>query len=273
MPRFHSVATGFLTAALILACSSSQAQDTPTCRAGLKSFTLPSPAPELREMGPDLRVLMEPLAPAKLRLIAAFMLPDNLNQLPGTTAPLTKYALVEVPRAAEFQDVDETIFKTVVDGMSQQFSSGNLQSTMQTEIDRHLAELAQHAVFLRIAGRGAELLGAAAGQVRPGAGTRYRSGEAAAGFADLGAGKLTVDKPTQLGTLFSKPNASGFAMLMPMALNDKTVTLVAATLAVRVRNRVLFGYLYTQYKDKTSVDWITKTSEAWVDAILKSNER
>lgn len=229
MPRFHSVATGFLTAALILACSSSQAQDTPTCRAGLKSFTLPSPAPELREMGPDLRVLMEPLAPAKLRLIAAFMLPDNLNQLPGTTAPLTKYALVEVPRAAEFQDVDETIFKTVVDGMSQQFSSGNLQSTMQTEIDRH--------------------------------------------FADLGAGKLTVDKPTQLGTLFSKPNASGFAMLMPMALNDKTVTLVAATLAVRVRNRVLFGYLYTQYKDKTSVDWITKTSESWVDAILKSNER
>jgi hypothetical protein len=180
-------------------------------------------------MGPDLRVLMEPLAPAKLRLIAAFMLPDNLNQLPGTTAPLTKYALVEVPRAAEFQDVDETIFKTVVDGMSQQFSSGNLQSTMQTEIDRH--------------------------------------------FADLGAGKLTVDKPTQLGTLFSKPNASGFAMLMPMALNDKTVTLVAATLAVRVRNRVLFGYLYTQYNDNTSVDGITKTSEAWVDAILKSNER
>jgi len=221
-------ASTLLAAALLLPCPTT-AQDTPTYRAGLKSFTLPSPAPELREMGPDLRVLMEPLAPAKLRLIAAFMLPDNLNQLPGTTAPLTKYALVEVPRAAEFQDVDETIFKTVVDGMSQQFSSGNLQSTLQTAIDRH--------------------------------------------FADLGAGKLTVDKPTQLGTLFSKPNASGFAMLMPMALNDKTVTLVAATLAVRVRNRVLFGYLYTQYNDKTSVDWITKTSESWVDAILKSNER
>lgn len=224
-PAFAST---LLAIALLLPCPTT-AQDTPTYRAGLKSFTIPSPAPELHEMGPDLRVLMEPLAPAKLRLIAAFMLSDNLNQLPGNTAPLTKYALVEVPRAAEFQDVDETIFKTVVDGMTQQFASGNLQSTMQTEIDRH--------------------------------------------FADLGAGKLTVDKPTQLGTLFSKPNASGFAMLMPMALNDKTVTLVAATLAVRVRNRVLFAYLYTQYKDKTSVDWITKTSESWVDAILKSNER
>jgi len=172
---------------------------------------------------------MEPLAPAKLRLIAAFILSDNLAQLPGSTTPLTKYALVEVPRAAEFVDVDEATFKTVVDGMSQQFSSGTLQSTMQTEIDRH--------------------------------------------YADLGGGKPTVDKPTQLGTMFSKPNASGFAMLMPMAVNDKTVTLVAATLAVRVRNRILFAYLYTQYKDKASVDWITKTSESWVDSILKSNER
>jgi hypothetical protein len=214
--------------ASLLVPNISTAQSTPTYRTGLKSISIPAPAPELHEMGPDLRVLMEPLAPAKLRLIAAFMLSDNLNQLPENTAPLTQYALVEVPRAAEFHDVDETVFKTVVDGMSQQFSSENLQSTMQTEIDRH--------------------------------------------FADLGAGKLTMDKPTQLGTLFSKPNASGFAMLMPMALNDKTATLVAATLVVHVRNRVLFAYLYTQYKDKTSVDWITKTSQSWVDEILKSNE-
>jgi hypothetical protein len=230
-------------AAAILLCScaclesSSRAQaikvspppsQTGVFRAGRISLSIPSPAPELLEMGPDLRVLMEPLAPAKLRLIAAFILSDNLAQLPGSTTPLTKYALVEVPRAAEFVNVDEATFKTVVDGMSQQFSSGTLQSTMQTEIDRH--------------------------------------------FADLGGGKLTVDKPTQLGTMFSKPNASGFAMLMPMAVSDKTVTLVAATLAVRVRNRILFAYLYTQYKDKASVDWITKTSESWVDSILKSNE-
>jgi hypothetical protein len=39
-----------------------------------------------------------------------------------------------------------------------------------------------------------------------------------------------------------------------------------------VRNRILFAYLYTQYKDKASVHWITKTSESWVDSILKSNE-
>ncbi|HMG85250.1 MAG TPA: hypothetical protein VK574_05880 [Terracidiphilus sp.] len=207
---------------------SPQPSEAGSFRTGRVSISIPAPAPELLEMGPDLRVLMEPLAAAKLRLIAAFILSDNLAQLPGSTTPLTKYALVEVPRAAEFMDVDEATFKTVVDGMNQQFSSGNLQSTMQTEIDRH--------------------------------------------FADLGAGKLTVDKPTQLGTMFSKPNVSGFAMLMPMAVKDKSVTLVAATLVVRVRNRLLFAYLYTQYKDKASVDWVTQTSESWADAILKSNE-
>jgi hypothetical protein len=208
---------------------SSPPSETGLFRAGRVSVSIPSPTPELIEMGPDLRVLMEPLAPAKLRLVAAFIPSDNLAKLPGpSSATLTKYALVEVPRAAEFLDVDEASFKTVVDGMSQQFSSGNLQSTMQTAIDRH--------------------------------------------FADLGAGKLTVDKPTQLGTMFSKQNASGFAMLMPMAVNDKSVTLVAATLVVRVRNRLLFAYLYTQYEDKASVDWVTKTSELWADSILKSNE-
>jgi hypothetical protein len=198
-------------------------------RAGRVSFTIPPPAPELVEMGPDLRVLMEPMAPAKLRLIAAFIPPDSLAKLPGPSSmAFTKYALVEVPRTAEFLDVDETSFKTVVDSMSQQFSNGNLQSTMQTAIDRH--------------------------------------------FADLGTAKLTVDKPTQLGTMFSKPNASGFAMLMPMAANGKTVTLVSATLVVRVRSRLLFAYLYIQYEDKASIDWITKTSEFWADSILKSNE-
>lgn len=203
-----------------------------TVRTGMVNIAMPTPAAELKEMGPDLRVLMDSFAPSNLRLIAAFIPPDELALLPGklnskTTFP--QYALVEVPRTAEFRDVDEASFKTLVDSMNKQASSGGLQANIQTTLDRRLADL------------GVE------------------------------AGKVVIDKPTQLGTIFLKPNASGFAMLMPMTVDGKTVTMVGGINVVRVHNRLLFAYLYTRYDDKASIEWITKTSESWTDAILNAN--
>jgi hypothetical protein len=205
--------------------------ETTTVRAGKVNFSIPSPATDLVEMGPDLRVLMETSAPGNLRLIAAFIPPDNLAKLPAeSNMRFQNYALVEVPRAAEFRDVDQAVFKTVVDGAREQFSGGDLQLNMQTTMDRRLADLG------------------------------------------VGAGKVTFDKPTQLGTIFAKPDATGFAMMVPMAANGQTGTMVGATILVRVRSRVLFAYLFSQYKDKGSVDWVLKTAGTWADAILKSNE-
>jgi hypothetical protein len=241
---FRGVIRGFGCATILLCAfpsfpssSSSQAIKVPppaaeiaTVRAGRVNIAIPAPTAELKEMGPDLRVLMDVMTPPNLRLIAAFIPPDQLALLPGKlNKEMVQYALVEVPRAAEFVDVDQASYKTVVDGMSQQFSNGDLQSTIQTVLDRRLADLG------------------------------------------VGAGKITVDKPTQLGTIFSKPDASCFVMLMPLAANGKTVTMVAGINVVRTHNRLLFAYLYTHYEDKGSIDWIAKNSESWADAILKAN--
>lgn len=202
-------------------------------RAGMVSFVLPAPAPDLVEMGPDLRVLMEIATPANNRLVAAFIpaadqakLPGSLNGAPG------KYALVEVLRRAEFVNVDEATFKQVVDTMAQQLSNGEAQTTMlkqQDKINEKIDELG------------------------------------------LKTGKVTLDKREQLGSIFSKPNAYGFCMVMPMASNGKTVNLVAGTALLRVKNRMLYAYLYREYEDKASVDWVVKTTETWADAILKAN--
>lgn len=202
-------------------------------RAGMVSFVLPSPAPNLVEMGPDLRVMMEIAAPTSNRLVAAFIPPEDLAKLPGGLADTPRnYGLVEVLRRAEFVDVDEATFKQVVDGMSQQMNSGEMQSAMlkqQDKINEKIDELG------------------------------------------LKTGKVTLDKPQQLGSIFSKPNAFGFAMVMPMASNGKSVNMVSGTALLRVKNRMIYAYLYTQYQDKSSVDWIVKTTESWADAILKAN--
>lgn len=197
------------------------------------SFVLPSPAPDLVEMGPDLRVLMEIAAPTSNRLVAAFIPSEEVAKLPGgLTGPPQKYGLVEVLRRAEFVDVDEATFKQVVDSMAQQLSSGAVQATMQQQQDKINEKIDE--------------LG-------------------------LKTGRVTLDKPEQLGVIFSKSNAYGFCMMMPMASSGKTVNMVSGTALLRVKNRMIYAYLYNQYEDKTSVDWVVKRTEAWADAILKAN--
>jgi hypothetical protein len=38
-----------------------------------------------------------------------------------------------------------------------------------------------------------------------------------------------------------------------------------------VKNRLLYVYVYAKYEDKSTVDWVLKTTQAWADAILKQN--
>jgi hypothetical protein len=85
-------------------------------RAGGVSLVLPSPSGDLVEMGPDMRVVAEVLVPITHRLVAAFIPPDDLADIAkGAHRGLARYSLVEVPRAAEFVNIDETTFNTIVE--------------------------------------------------------------------------------------------------------------------------------------------------------------
>ncbi|MGO9795608.1 MAG: hypothetical protein ACLPLZ_05870 [Terracidiphilus sp.] len=114
----------------------------PTYRAGGLSIAIPPPGGDLVEAGPDYRVVLEPLAPDANRLLAAFVLPGDMTVVrTGTWPSLTDYALVEIPRRAEFADVDADAFKTVVDGMSKQLG-GNLDlKDSQEELNLRLKAL------------------------------------------------------------------------------------------------------------------------------------
>ena len=204
-----------------------------TFRAGLKSFTIPAPSTELVEPGADYRVLLEPLVSNTNRLVAGFVSPSNLNALRTTTGtPLNRYALVEVPRRGEFSDVSPAVFKQVVDSLAGQFGAS---------IDANLKDQ-QDEVNRRI--------------------------------KNLGASNKTVtlDKPAQLGSFFNKPDAVSYGMVMPETVDGIAKKVVMNMIVVRVQQRLLFLYVFDEYKDESSVQWVRTTGDRWADAILQANK-
>jgi hypothetical protein len=204
-----------------------------TYRAGGKQFALPPPSSDLVEGGPDNRIIMENFVPENNRLVASFATPEDLAALrAGSKKTLTKYAMVEVPRKGEFAEFSAGDFKDLADGAAQQIG---------VAMDSAVSEGEE--TFNR----------------------RMKS---------LELDNLTVklDKPVQLGTLFSRSDAIGFGMILPVTVAGTTTRMIAGVIFLRVKNRVLFAYLYGSYKDESSAQWIRKASEEWVDAILKANQ-
>jgi hypothetical protein len=203
-------------------------------RSGLKSIVLPPPSADLNEIGPDYRVLMDSTVPDTNRLLAAFLTAeDSANLRSGVSNGLSRYALVENLRRAEFMDVDADIFKQVSEGMAQQFGVVLNASTKdeEEELNRKIKSM--------------------------------RGVDAA----------LTLDKPMQLGVLFSKPNACSFGIIQQISASGSSVKMVAAITILKIQNRLIYAYLYSMFKDEDSIQWVRKTSEQWADAILKANQQ
>jgi hypothetical protein len=115
-------------------------------RVGLQTIVVPTPTPELVEAGSDYRVLLEPLAPMSNRLVAGFILPEELKAIQSGTTKVTRYALVEVPRRAEFADVNEELFKQIADSAAQQFNVtlSNSMKDLQAELELKVKSLGQN---------------------------------------------------------------------------------------------------------------------------------
>jgi hypothetical protein len=209
------------------------AQDKPTYRAGLRNFTIPAPTPDLVEAGTDYRVLLEPLVPINNRLVAAFLQPADLDTLrSGASAGLGQYALVEITRRAEFADVSPEIFKQIADAVAAQFGA-QVDATLKDQQDELNRRL--------------KALGSSTSDI-------------------------TLDKPVQLGALFTKPDAASYGMIMPVSSGGKTKKMAMGMLVMHVQSRVLLVYLYCEYKDQSTIDWLRTTDEKWADSILQANK-
>jgi hypothetical protein len=235
--RRTSVVAVLFFAALLVPHSPARAQaarpaDT-TFHVGLKTIAIPSPADDLVETGPDYRVMLENLVPNNNRLVAGYLTQPEFDKLRTATTTLSRYAMVQVPRTAEFVDITPEIFKQINDTLATQFEAQADASVKdsQDEINRRLKAVGQ------------------------------------------GSTTITLDKPLMLGLFFSKPYATGYGEITPVAVNGGASQKVAAGITfIRVQQRVLFLYIYAPYKDEDTVKWVRTTGEKWADAILAANK-
>lgn len=203
-----------------------------TYRAGGLSFVIPTPG-DLSETGPDYRVLLEPYAPNANRLIAAFLTLDDLQVLHTGKVPLSsQYAFVQVPRSAEFVDVDDQAFKQLLDGFDQQFAA-NVDANLkdgEEELNQRLKALTGKQQDIKL------------------------------------------DAPVKLGRFFTKPDADAYGMIMPVSGNGITLQRAMSLCIMNVNHRIVFTYLYMDYKNEDTIKQLRASMEQWTDAILKSNQ-
>ncbi|MBU1087768.1 MAG: hypothetical protein KKD05_09680 [Candidatus Omnitrophica bacterium] len=84
--------------------------------------------------------------------------------------------------------------------------------------------------------------------------------------------KVSIDKPIQLGTLFSKPDAYSMGMISTYSNGTKSWTLIIVTTFIRVRERLLFVYLFSSYNNEQDIAPVRAKAEQWADAILAANK-
>ena len=198
----------------------------------MKTIAVPPPA-DLRETGPDYRVLFEHNAPDTNRLVAAFLPPEDVAKLPARLGGLNHYAFVETLRQAEFVEIDSAKFKEVTDAVAKQFGT----STDSPALDvKAFQDEFNHKLK-----------------------------------AEGSTSEISLDKPVSLGMLFVKANASSFAMVMNVSSGEKSAKMIIGTTLLRVQNRLLYAAVYAVYSGDDSAAWVRTTSEQWADAILKAN--
>jgi hypothetical protein len=216
------------------ATAGAQSTEPQAFKAGGTLIVLPAPTRDIVEIGDDKRPLLDVIVPADNRLVAAFVLVEDLPHIKQGDAGLTmsRYALVEVARRAEFTDCEASDFKEVVDTVKTQFG---------------------------------DLMNSTKGQVEDEFNNRMKA-------LHLDEATMSLGQPIQLGCILSKPDAYGFGTIVPISKGGTTTNMGAGITLMRVKKRMLFVYLYAEYKNENTVKWLRDTTGEWTDAILEANK-
>lgn len=173
-----------------------------------------------------------PVAPNN-RLLAIFVSPKDLQLLDGeVTRDIEHYMQVQVSRRAEDRPLGAADFKELVGAIREQQDAG--WEEVRDKMNTMLSDAAKESKDFP---------------------------------------QMEIGKPIPLGTFLNKENAYGFAMLM--SLNEggrrKPITMVCGACFIRVKERLLFTYVYGKHEGKQSVEWVRRISQDWVGRILQAN--
>jgi len=86
---------------------------------------------------------------------------------------------------------------------------------------------------------------------------------------------LKIGQPRPLGVFAEGDNFIASAMLTKMkgAVGEETmeVIMVSVSSFIRVKNKLIFGWLYSKYESQHDIDWIRAATKDWIKEILAAN--
>ena len=88
----------------------------------------------------------------------------------------------------------------------------------------------------------------------------------------VGGKPIKAGHPEMLGGLFREADAAGYGMLTAYQQEEKTYTMATGMAAVRVKQRLLFAYIFRKYESPETVALVRKDLGSWVDSILGRNK-
>ncbi|MGO9095193.1 MAG: hypothetical protein ACLQGV_08215 [Bryobacteraceae bacterium] len=202
-------------------------------KAGGVALTLPGPASDFPEVGDKLRTtVFELLAPSTNRLLSAYVPSDTLARL---------------NQGKQMQGLD--LYAMVEVPRQMEYTDCTAKDFEQV----------------------LESAGPSLGKVDANGIIESAAEEINFRLKSLGAKPVAVDHPEILGGLFKKADVAAFAMLMSLKSGDRSVTMAGGMAVLRIKQRLVFVYLFRRYESPETVNWLHKNLETWCDSILAKN--
>lgn len=83
--------------------------------------------------------------------------------------------------------------------------------------------------------------------------------------------EIKLNEPVDLGVIFSKKDAISSGMIFKVQQGEIITTYIASILLIRLKERLLFVYIYKAYKDKTTLKEIVSITDKYATALLTAN--
>lgn len=87
--------------------------------------------------------------------------------------------------------------------------------------------------------------------------------------------KLQVGEQVPLGVFLDRNDAIGFASLAKYRVSAEGEHLdylvAGGTSFMRVKGKILYAYVYSNYQSQSDLEWVRITSRRWIDQILSAN--
>ena len=91
-------------------------------------------------------------------------------------------------------------------------------------------------------------------------------------FAKKNIATIENMEPITLGGIYSTENAIGSLMLTFTNEDSEVLTKLVSVNYLRIKEKLIFAYIFTSYNDKQDINWITNLSESWAKAIIEVNK-